>query len=93
VHLGVECLISGFGHHGDERGLAVLFAGGKPPPATFGLPQGLIAVSLDQWRAELSLRGIIPKDHKNPREAFRQIRESLEARALAAERDGLIWKV
>jgi hypothetical protein len=66
---------------------------GKPPPATFGLPQGLIAVSLDQWRGELSLRGIIPKDHKNPREAFRQIRESLEARALAAERDGLIWKV
>jgi len=66
---------------------------GKPPPATFGLPQGLIAVTIDQWRGELSRRGIIPKDHKNPREAFRQIRESLEARAIAAERDGLIWKV
>jgi hypothetical protein len=66
---------------------------GKPPPAIFGLPQGLIAVTIDQWRGELSRRGIIPKDHKNPREAFRQIRESLEARAIAAERDGLIWKV
>jgi hypothetical protein len=66
---------------------------GKPPPATFDLPQGLIAVSLDQWRDELFRRGIIPKDRKNPREAFRQIRQSLEARAIAAERDGLIWKV
>jgi hypothetical protein len=66
---------------------------GKPPPAIFGLPQGLIAVTLDQWRDELLRRGIIPKDRKNPREAFRQIRQSLEARAIAAERDGLIWKV
>jgi hypothetical protein len=66
---------------------------GKPPPATFGLPQGLIAVTLDQWRDELFRRGIISKDHKNPRAAFQQIRESLEARAIAAERDGLVWKV
>jgi hypothetical protein len=66
---------------------------GKPPPATFGLPQGLIAVTLDQWRDELFRRGIISKDHKNPRAAFQQIRESLEARTIAAERDGLIWKV
>jgi hypothetical protein len=66
---------------------------GKPPPATFDLPQGLIAVTIDQWRDELLRRGIIPKDHKNPRAAFQQIRESLEARANAAERDGLIWKV
>src|SRR5258706_944845 len=66
---------------------------GKPPPATFGLPQGLIAVTLDQWRDELFRRGIIPKDRKNPPEAFRQIRQSLEARAIAAERDGLIWEV
>jgi hypothetical protein len=66
---------------------------GKPPPATFGLPQGLIAVTLDQWRDELFRRGIISKDHKNPRAAFQQIRESLEARAIAAERDGFVWKV
>jgi hypothetical protein len=66
---------------------------GKPPPATFDLPQGLIAVTMDQWRDELFRRGIISKDHKNPRAAFQQIRESLEARAIAAERDGLIWKV
>jgi AAA domain len=66
---------------------------GKPPPATFSLPQGLIAVTMDQWRDELFRRGIIPKDHKNPRAAFQQIRESLEARAIAAERDGFVWKV
>ncbi len=66
---------------------------GKPPPATFGLPQGLVAVTIDQWRDELFRRGVIPRDHKNPREAFQQIRGSLEARALAAERDGFIWKV
>jgi hypothetical protein len=66
---------------------------GKPPPATFGLPNGLVAVTLDQWRDELFRRGIISKDHKNPRTAFQQIREGLEARAVAAERDGLIWKV
>jgi AAA domain len=66
---------------------------GEPLPATFGLPNGLVAVTLDQWRDELFRRGIISKDHKNPRAAFQQIRESLEARANAAERDGLIWKV
>jgi hypothetical protein len=66
---------------------------GKPPPATFSLPQGLIAVTMDQWRDELLRRGIISKDHKNPRAAFQQIRESLEARAIAAERDGFVWKV
>jgi AAA domain len=66
---------------------------GKPPPATFGLPNGLVAVTLDQWRDELFRRGIISKDHKNPRAAFQQIRESLEARAIAAERDGLVWPI
>jgi hypothetical protein len=66
---------------------------GKPPPATSDLPNGLVAVTLDQWRDELFRRGIISKDHKNPRAAFQQIRESLEARAIAAERDGLVWKV
>jgi hypothetical protein len=66
---------------------------GKPPPAIFGLPQGLIAITIDQWRDELFRRGIISKDQKNPRTAFQQIREGLEARAAAAERDGFIWKV
>jgi hypothetical protein len=52
---------------------------GVTPPATFQLPQGLIAITLGQWRDELCRRGIIPSDHANPRAAFRQIRESLAA--------------
>jgi RecA-family ATPase len=64
---------------------------GKPPPAMLDLPQGLVSVTIDEWRYELFQRGIIPTDHKNPREAFSQIRESLKARALVAECDGLTW--
>jgi hypothetical protein len=64
---------------------------GKAPPASFGLPKGLLAVTIEQWREELFSRGIISTDHKSPREAFKRLRTSLEARGDAAERDGLIW--
>ena len=65
---------------------------GKPPPAAFGLPSGLIAVDQNQWREEMHRRGVLDRDAKNPREAFRQIRESLQARQLIGVRDELVWR-
>lgn len=66
---------------------------GKAPPESFGLPKGLQAVTVDQWRDEIFSRGVIEQDHKNPRTAFQQVRDGLKARGVAGERDGLIWPV
>jgi hypothetical protein len=65
---------------------------GKPPPPSFGLPDGLIAVSVDDWRAELYSRGVLDRDAKSPREDFRRVKSSLQARGLIGERDGLVWR-
>jgi hypothetical protein len=65
---------------------------GKPPPNSFGLPAGVIAVDLGKWRDELYSRGVLDRDAKNPREAFRQIRTSLQSRRLIGVRDDLVWR-
>jgi hypothetical protein len=64
---------------------------GKPPPATFKLPGGLLAVAKDDWREELFRRGVIDRDAANPRQDFRRLADSLAARQLIGERDGLVW--
>lgn len=65
---------------------------GKSPPGSFSLPSGLLAVQLTQWRDELFARGVLDRDSKNPREAFRQIKQSLQARHLIGVRDELVWR-
>jgi AAA domain len=64
---------------------------GKPPPAEFGLPAGLVAVELIEWREEVYRRGVLDREAKNPREDFRRTKNSLAARNLIGERDGLVW--
>ena len=65
---------------------------GKPPPATFGLPTGLLAVSVAAWRDAMISRGIIDKDAKNPREDFRRVKNSLQVRREIGIRDELVWR-
>jgi hypothetical protein len=65
---------------------------GNPVPPELGLPAGLIAVILDQWRNELYRRSIIDRDAKNPRQDFRRVREALQARALIGAHENLAWR-
>jgi hypothetical protein len=64
---------------------------GQSPPAEFGLPAGLRAVTIDELRDELYARGVIDRDASNPREALAQIRQSLARRGLIGERNGFVW--
>lgn len=64
---------------------------GKAPPSDFGLPNGIAAVNLDDWREELFRRGDLKKDSPNPRTDFNRLCSQLKARSLIAERDGLVW--
>ena len=48
-------------------------------------------VAIDIWRAELFRRGVIDKDHSNPREEFRRIKIALQVHERMGERDGLVW--
>jgi hypothetical protein len=65
---------------------------GTPPPESFGLPAGLLAIEVNEWRDELYSRGVLDPDAKSPREEFRRVKNSLQARKLIAERDGLLWR-
>jgi hypothetical protein len=65
---------------------------GKPPPDSFGLPAGLRAAQLDQWRDEMYRRGVLDREAKNPREAFRQVRNGLQTRRLIGVRDDVVWR-
>jgi hypothetical protein len=65
---------------------------GAPPPDTFGLPAGLVAIKVGEWRDELYSRGVLDREAKNPREDFRRIKNGLQARKLIGERDGLLWR-
>lgn len=73
--------------------LTDLCVDGKPLSAESGLPASIRAVPLDIWRDELYRRGALDADHKNPREDFRRVKVALQARHLAAEREGQIWAV
>jgi AAA domain len=65
---------------------------GTSPPATFGLPVGLLAIKVADWRDELYSRGVLDRDAKNPREDFRRVKNRLQARGLIGERDGVVWR-
>ena len=65
---------------------------GKPLPASFGLPVDLRGVEIGQWREEMYRRAVLDRDAKNPREDFRRVRNSLQARKLVGIRDELVWR-
>ena len=65
---------------------------GQSPPATLGLPVGLLAVNVADWRDELYARGVLDREGKSPREDFRRVKNSLQARKLIGERDGVVWR-
>ena len=65
---------------------------GNPPPATSGLPTGLLAVSVAAWRDAMISRGIIDKGAKNPREDFRRLKNSLQVRREIGIREELVWR-
>jgi hypothetical protein len=64
---------------------------GKPPPFGFGLPSGLLAVEIDQWREEMFTRGILDRKASNPRTDFKRVKESLQVKHLIGIRDDMVW--
>jgi hypothetical protein len=71
-----ECLIS----HGEQA------------PPTLGLPANTNTVTIVAWREELFTRGVIEREAKNPREDFRRVRNSLQARTLIGVYGDIVWK-
>jgi len=72
------------------RSEAVL-SGGKPIPASFGLPPGISCVDLEGWRAELCRCDIIETADKNPRATFKRLKEGMQAKGLIGIREGKVW--
>lgn len=70
-----------------------VISGGATAPAEMKLAASVRVVTIDAWREEMVIRGVIEQDSKNPRAAFKQLKESLAARRLIAERGGLVWAV
>jgi hypothetical protein len=66
---------------------------GRAPPADFGLPAGLLAVEVSEWREEMFRCGALDKEAKNPRSDFQRVKLSLQARHLIGARDNLVWAV
>lgn len=64
---------------------------GKPVPASFGLPQGISCVDLEEWRTELCRRDIIEAHDKNPRATFKRLKEGMQAKGLIGIREGKVW--
>jgi hypothetical protein len=65
---------------------------GRPPPDTLGLPSGISAVSVHEWRDELLDAGVLDRDAPNPRQNFKRVKEQLLAKHLVAERGSLVWR-
>lgn len=73
--------------------LADLIVGeGRPLPNTAGFPLGLSGVPEDRWRAECESRRLSTSEKKASRSAaFRRAYEGLQAQAIVAARDGIVW--
>jgi AAA domain len=67
-------------------------SGGKPAPDNLQLPGRTIVVQLSAWREELYRKGVLDREAKSPREEFKRVRNSLQARGLIGIRDDLAWK-
>jgi hypothetical protein len=62
-----------------------------PAPASFNLPLGFQVAKVDAWRDELFSRGILERDAANPRQDFKRLKESLQAKHLIQERNSYAW--
>ena len=62
---------------------------GAPPPATWGLPNGISTVTVEEWRKNLLSRGVLHEDEDRRR--FWDLKDRLKAKNLVGERDGLVW--
>jgi hypothetical protein len=65
---------------------------GQPAPADLDLPARTIVVQLNAWREELYRKGVLDREAKSPREEFRRVRSSLQARGLIGVSGELVWK-
>jgi hypothetical protein len=66
-------------------------ARGKPPPGALGLPAGIKAVALTDWREQLLHTRVIDPESKNPRVDFKRLHQQLQARAMIGLAEGLVW--
>jgi hypothetical protein len=64
----------------------------KKAPANLQLPAGTIMVAVSAWRDELYRTGVLERDAKSPREEFKRVRNSLQARKLIGIASDFVWK-
>ncbi len=70
----------------------LILAEGRPLPIGSTFPVGLPGVPEDRWRAECDTRRLSKSEKKASRTAaFRRAYEGLEAKAIVAARDELVW--
>ena len=64
-----------------------------PPPSEMAKHvEALVNIAADYIDAQLYRRGVLDRDAKNPREDLRRVKNSLQARRLIGERDGVVWR-
>ena len=69
-----------------------LIGTGERAPAALGLPAAALTVSIAAWRDELHKRGVVDSDGPNPRQDFKRLRTSLQARHVIGISGELVWK-
>jgi KaiC/GvpD/RAD55 family RecA-like ATPase len=79
--LAFEALVSLATEHGD------------PLPASYELPQGILAVSVTAFKNEMLARGVVNSEASNPRARLHEIINGLKRHHVAGERDGRIWPI
>ncbi|MEO9595902.1 hypothetical protein, partial [Rhodopirellula bahusiensis] len=57
------------------------------------IPPWAKPVSITHWRDELIRCGVLDHEAKNPRSAFKRLKDGLTAAREIVERDGLVWPV
>ena len=65
---------------------------GEAAPANLGLPASTTVLPIVAWREELYVRGVIDRDGPNPRQDFKRLHNSLQARSLIGVSGDLVWK-
>ena len=65
---------------------------GQPPPSAVGLPAGLLAVTANDWRDQLFRSGVLDHEAPNPRQDFKRLKTSLQARKVIGVRENLVWR-
>jgi hypothetical protein len=73
------------------RALIALSSGSesKPVPMEWGLPTGLVGVSVDVLREHLVSTGVL--NTENAAKRYWDLRDQLKVKGMISERDGLVW--